>query len=178
MIRDSAQDPKRVACIVLISRGQHMTSRVITWNYQLQNADLDSLHLTLNNTFVLRKRFFKARTGQALTLMLIAKGKLAPRHSPTLVFLWQPEYIVCLLYPTLFRGDCLHKQRCIVLEWGQIYHFKRHTCSSRHSQPQPLFLTGIIKRQLHQQRSRPERGRWERLQGEKEGRCTENRGCI
>lgn len=37
-------------------------------------------------------------------------------------------------------------------EGGQIYHL--NTCSSRHFEP--LFLTGIIKRQLHQQRSERE----------------------
>lgn len=42
---------------------------------------------------------------------------------------------------------------------GSNLSLKRHTCSSRHFQPRPLFFAGISERQLHQQRIQTERER-------------------
>ena len=60
----------------------------------------------------------------------------------------------------------LQTEHCAQASGGFNLSLKQHTCSSRHFQPRPLFFTGIRKRQLHQQRSRPER---ERERGEKDG---------
>lgn len=52
---------------------------------------------------------------------------------------------------------------------GSNLSLKRHTCSSRHFQPRPLFFAGISERQLHQQRIQTERER----DGSKKKGCTE-----
>lgn len=101
-------------------------------------------------------------SNQAFVLML--RGQREVYNSSQL-------YLICLFQYRSIQGRLFLRTEVHCVQGRADLSPKRHTCSPRHFQPQPRFFTGIRKRQLHQQRSHPERGERDG-RGKKGGRCT------